>query len=193
MTINGGRASLSVYGSEDSLCSLTAKLKQNFSSNNQPQFIKNGNMARLASSDHDRTAHLVMLAMPNTDKSVIFELIQPTEDKARPVMLTQESVVFGRSLPAGSMLTATIRNEDTGAVLETMTSPLPPNLFFDGLAGQLALNGWKNISPPGDKSSVPGHFGIFQRKEALCIVTVGHDLRENKTCVTILSKEINRQ
>lgn len=193
MTINGARASLAVYDSEDSLRSLTAKLKQNSSSNNQSQFIESGNTTQVASSDHDRTTRLVILAMPATDKSVIFELIQQPKDKGKPAALSQESMVFGRSLPVGSVMTATIRNEDTGAVLETMTSPLPPDLFFNWLAGQLARDGWNNIPPPGDNSAAPGYFGIFQRKDALCIVMVGHDLRENKTCVTILSKEINRQ
>ena len=188
MTINGARAFLSVYGRDDPLQSVTAKLKQSFSSNKEK------------STDSNQVSRLLMLSMPGKDQSVIFELIQPSGEISIPPALPSESVVFGRSPPAGSTLTTIIKNEETGATLETLITALPPERVCNELSEHLSRNGWKNISPNSDNNASPSYFQIYQRKDALCTIMVGHAaaragqaLRENKTCVTILFKEKNGQ
>ena len=209
MTINSARAFLSVYGCDDPLQSVTAKLKQSFSSNKEKSAV------------HNQISRLLMLAMPGKDQSVIFELIQSPEELSKPPVLPSESAVFGRSPPAESTLTTIIKNEETGATLETLMTSLPPERVCNELAEHLSRNGWKNISPAADNETSPRYFQIYQRKDALCTIMIGHAaarvgqataeagqataeagqataeagqaLRENKTCVTILFKEKNGQ
>jgi len=202
MTINGGRAVLSVYGCDDPLPSVTAELKRNFSANNKNHLASPGfteNSAQFSSSDSNQVARLLMLGMPGKDQSVIFELIQPPQEISKPPAPPAESVVFGRSLPAESALTATIKNEETGATLETLLTGLPPEQAGNALSERLSRDGWKDISPNAGHDRTPGYFRIYQRKNALCTIMVGQAaaragqaLRENKTCVTILFKEINQ-
>lgn len=181
MIINGQRASLSVYGADDPLPSVTTKRKQNFSSSKEKNNANN------------QVSRLLMLAMPNSGKSVIFELCQQPNEFSKPPALPSESAVFGRSLPAGSRLTATIKNEETGATMETLMTGLPPERAGNELSEHLSRNGWKDISSAADNDASVRYFQIYQRKDALCIIMVGRALRENKTCVTILLKEINMQ
>lgn len=195
MIINGARASLSVYGCEDALRTVAARLKQGFSTNNKNDLVAQGlneNMAQFATADDNRVTSLLMLAMPASDQSVIFELNRPREEHSKTA-LPSESAVFGRSFPAGCRLEATIRNEETRALLETLTSVLPPQQAFNGISAYLAGNGWSDIAPAAGIGSAKAYFRIYQRKDILCIVTVAHALRENRTCVTILSKEIKRK
>lgn len=188
MTINGARAFLSVYGCDDPLQTATAKVKQNLVSNNKKNAANN------------QVSRLLMLRMPGQDQSVVFELVQPLGEISKPPALPSESVIFGRSPPAGSSLTAIIKNEETGATLETLMTAWPPERVCNELSEHLSRNGWKNISPDTDNNAAPRYFQIYQRKDALCTIMVGHAaaragqaLRENKTCVTILFKEKNGQ
>jgi len=189
MTINGAWAFLSVYGCDDPLQTATAKVKQNLVSNNEKK------------SANNQVSRLLMLRMPGQDQSVVFELVQPLGEISKPPALPSESVVFGRSLPAESSLTTTIKNEETGATLETLITALPPERVCNELSEHLSRNGWKNISPGADNNDVSQrYFQIYQRQDALCTIMVGHAaaragqaLRENKTCVTILFKEKNGQ
>ena len=199
MIINGARASLSVYGSEDSLRSVTAKLKQSFSANKNnhladPGFAGaiNENSARFLYTSKKQISRLLIQRMPGRDQSVIFELIQPKGELSKPPVLLSESAVFGRSFPAGCSLTTTIKNKETGALLETLTSSLPPGQAFNDISEYLSNNGWNGISPDADKETSRTYFRIYQRNDFLCIVMVSHSLPKNITCVTILSKEINR-
>lgn len=186
MTINGTRAFLSVYGCDDPLQSVIAKLKQSFISNKEK------------SSAHNQISRLLMPAIPNSDKSVIFELVRQPGDLSKPPALPSESVVLGRSLPAESTLTAIIKNEETGATLETLMTGLHPERVCNELSEHLFRNGWEDISPSAADDASPMYFQIYQRKDALCAIMVGHAaaragqaLRENKTCVTILTKTLN--
>ena len=179
MTINGAWAFLSVYGCDDPLQTATAKVKQNLVSNNEKK------------SANNQVSRLLMLRMPGQDQSVVFELVQPLGEISKPPALPSESVVFGRSLPAESTLTTMVKNEETGAVLETLTSGLPPERVCAELSEHLSRNGWKNIFPAAGNGDSVRYFQIYQRQDALCTIMVGHALHENKTCVTILFKEKN--
>lgn len=180
MMINGARVSLSVYGCDDSLQSVMAKLKRNFSAS--------------------QISRLLVPAMPDSDKSVIFEFGRQPNEFSKPPALSSASAVFGQSFPAGSTLTATIKNEETGATLETFASAAPPERVFNALSEHLSRDGWKNMLPDGNHNAARRYFQIYQRGHAVCAVMVGQAadragqaLRENQTCVTILLKEINRQ
>jgi len=186
MTVNGARAFLTVYGSDDPVQSVTAKLKESANSNRGTGAVQN------------KAAGLLPAGMPGKDQTIIFELSPPPDKLAKPPTPPAESVVFGRTLPAGSRLTTVINNEETGATLETLITDLPPDRVMHELSGYLSRNEWKNISPAADHDAPAGHFLIFQRKDALCIITAGQaaartgqSLRENKTYVTILFKEKN--
>ena len=199
LLVNGSPAALSVYGSDDSLPAVTAKLKKHSGPGNENQFTESPNSTMMSSTAHDRISRLLMLSMPASDNSVIFEFTRQISDMPKSPAPSAESVVFGRSPPAGSSLATTIRNEETGATLESFTTSEPPGRTNDELSGYLSRNGWENISPAGNESGTD-YFQIYRRGNALCVMRIGHAaaqagqaLRENKTCVTILLKEIKGQ
>lgn len=216
LTINGARASLSVYGCDAPLQSVTEKLKQSFCLNNKENhLVENENSTQFSSADRNQASRLLMLRMPGTDQSVIFELSQPLGEISKTPALPSESVVLGRLLPAESSLTAIIKNEETGAVLETRIADAAPDIIIGEISAKLSRYGWKCVYPSSADSparlsgrSTPAKpesamaerrtspagnskqcFLIFQRGAALCTLLAGPALHENKTCVTILLKE----
>ena len=75
MTINGSRAFLSVYGCDDPFQSVMAKLRQKLNENNKKNDTNN------------QVSRLLMLAMPDSDKSVVFEIARQTGDFHRKCCL----------------------------------------------------------------------------------------------------------
>lgn len=192
VTINGARATLSIYGSDEPLELATTRLKESFRPAKENCFIANERSVWMIGTAPNQILRLLALAMPEADKSLIFALSQPRSEFLKSLAAPPESDGFGHALLPGSRLETIIKNEETGTVLETRMVDSVPELVINEIAGKLSRKGWKNLYPAGNEHDAKGSFLVFQRAEALCTVMVGPALCENKSCVTILIKEIAR-
>lgn len=192
MLINGGHATLSVYGCDESLESVLATLRRIFKSTEENCFTENANCAWLFSTANNQILRLLAMAAPAPDKSVIFAICQSPAEFSRSTAVPSESLIFQQSLLPDSRLTTTIKNEETGAVLETRTLAGVPSRIAGDICSNMSGNGWKCIYPAGDYR--PNQcFLIFQRASALCTVIIGPGLPEGKIFVTFYYKESNEQ
>lgn len=192
VTINSSRAILSVYGCDEPFEAVATKLKYAFPSENGNMAVQNRNMGWIISHTGNQILRLQALAMPETDKCVIFALAQTPAEFAKSAGAPQQSAIFGpRSFPEGK-LNALLKNEETGTTLETMLFNAAPNEVAGRIAEELSGNGWQIIFPSKNRSATDCFF-IFKRSSALCAVTIAPALRENKTCVTFLHKEIREE
>lgn len=186
MEINGAPASLAVYTCPYPLAAMVASLGDIPGADISAGY----NSASFAASDGSRNARLLLLGLPARNESIIFELIGPGNGNPAP---SDASPVLGAALPAACSRVSTIVNGETGAALESIASALPPRQAFSIFTELLSGQGWKPLLPAASPGAAEEYFGMFQRRNSLCILTVGRALRENKTCVTIISKETNRQ
>lgn len=222
--INGASATLSVYGCDEPLEPVTAKLKQAFiqksnqgrdaSSSLRSQEADSGGVGPrhptpdgsesrphrlgfpmhqaksspwITSTADSQVLRLLPAAVPETDKTVIFVLVQSPAEfyKSRPAL--SESTLFGRKMFPAGRLETTIKNEETGTTMETMVFSGAPGEIADDIAEKLSGSGWKQIYP---HSGPKRCFLIFQRPSALCTVMAGPALYKNQSCVTFVYKEI---
>lgn len=198
LTINGGHASLSVHGCDDPLELVKARLKQDFGSSKKNCLIGNENSFWMLSTASNQISRLLALAMPESDKSLIIAIDQSPDEFSKSTAVPPESIFSGYSLLAGSRVETIIKNEETGAALETRIADTAPDIIIGEISAKLSGHGWKQVYPGfrrraksyGDSKQ---YFLIFRRGEALCTVMAGPALRENKSCVTILLKEKNEQ
>lgn len=192
MTVNGARATLSIYGCDEPLEVATARLKQSFKSSEENYFIRNEKSAWMLSIASNQVWRLLALAAA-PDRSLIFALVQPPAEFLKSTAVPSESAVFSHSLLPASRLETIIKNEETGATLETRIAEEAPDMVINEISEKLSRNGWKHLYPPVRDDASQPCFLVFQRGKTLCTVIAGNTLCKNQSCVTILTKEINPQ
>ena len=197
MVLNNGRLTLSVYGCDEPFSQVMTRLKQAFKSLKETYLVESPDSAYLANIADNQVARALAVALPDQDKSLIFSIAQSQSEFSKSSALPAGSGSFGETLLPDSILNANIRNEDTGAMLETRSSAAPPENVTAEIAGNLRRNGWKLVYPPGGPGTPNRRFMVFQRSTELCVVLVGQAaavagqvLHEKKTCVTIINKRL---
>lgn len=190
MTVNGGRASISVYGCDEPMPAALAWLKKNCGAIKENYFMAGEKAAWLLSTADGRITRLLALALPDAEKSVVFVLAQSPVEFSKSTLPPSASTVPGHLLLPASRLETIIQNEETGAALETRLADGAPAAILNEISDKLARDGWQTIYPAGNDNASRPSFLIFQRRNALCTVMTGPALCESKSCVTILTKEI---
>jgi len=189
MNVNGAPAALSIHGCDEPLALVKTRLKQSFGAAG----MENEKFFYLSAAAGGRLTRLLALAMPGQDKSLIFVFSQPATGLSKTTAVPPPGIFSDYALLPGSRVETTIKNEETGAMLETRLTDAAPETVIAEIAAKLSRHGWQQASPAGDSGNAKQRFLIFRRGEALCTVLAGPALRENKTCVTILHKEKNGQ
>ncbi|MDO9543197.1 MAG: hypothetical protein Q7J98_12885, partial [Kiritimatiellia bacterium] len=202
LILNGARATLSIHGCDEPLEIVKARLNQTkggsaihseASERVAEHGARNENSCRMLIAAGDRFSRLLALAMPNSNQSLIFAFDQSSAEFSKSTPASAESVFPGYSLLPGSRLETIIKNEETGAALETRITDAAPRVIISEISAKLSRQGWKPVCPAGNHGESKHCFMIFQHGESLCTVMAGPALRESKTCVTILLKEKNGQ
>jgi len=188
--INSSRGMLSVYGCDEPLEEVMAKLNLAFPQDENNAVMQNQNMGWVTCKTCDQLLRLQILAMPETGKSVIFAIEQTQAEFAKSAEIPKQSSIFSpRSFPRAK-LTSLFKNEESGTTLETMLFNALPDETAGNIAEELSRCGWQMIFPLENPTAAGTRFFVFKSSAALCAVTTAPALRENKTCVTFLHKEI---
>lgn len=198
LTINGASATMFIYGCDAPRAAVMARLKSAFpSGKDMAQSQTTGGLIRATDR---QVLRLLAVALPGADKTVIFALAQSPAAFARSTAAPVKSMIFGDALASLGRPAATIKNEESGAILETLPVAAAAGRLADEIPEKLSCQGWKQVWPAAGISAAKKDFLILQRsaapaggRPALCAIMIGPALKESQSCVTFLYKEIKEE
>lgn len=196
LAINGARASLSIYGCDEPLELVKMRLKQSFGLSMENSFW-------ISAVSSNQLTRMLALEMPGLGKSLVFTMDRSPAEFSKPAAIPSEGIFTAYTLLPESRVETIIKNEETGAMLETRIADAAPDIIIGDISAKLSRHGWKQVHPGAMAERVADpdencgrskqRFLIFQRGDAVCTLLAGPVLRPDKTCVTILLKEKNGQ
>lgn len=183
LRVNDGRADLSVWGTDQTMESAFAKLRQRIEQQGgRAYFAAGGELGWGLAADRARIWRFVATATAG-GSCRIFQLTQSPEDYR--ASLRAPAVHLLREVPEvpGSRPSLFLANEGTGLALATSRATAPPGDILQRYAGTLAAAGWTALLPESAQA------GIYTRGRELVAVSAVSSGEGADCVITLVHKQ----
>jgi hypothetical protein len=184
--VNGGKGHLSVYHFPRPMPDVADALQRAFGS---PLSRQGASMAQGAVTEGGDALQLLLVAMPGGERTVLFEVKQPLDDRRRSARGPPPASTLGPlPLYPGADLSfhaRDLRTQTALAMLSARALPADVDAFYRAQLG--GAGGWKVQPGPEPQEARAARLRIFARGNELCLLMAAPDERHGSR-ITLLHK-----
>lgn len=181
MQVNGGEAAVTVASCDRSVAALRASLGAGGSTRYRAG--DGFGVGRLEGGG--RTASILALTPGREDRALVVAVEQSDAEHEQSRHPAQAEGATGIAGLPGSVLTCTLRNNDTRTALETRRAAVAPSAAVAYYDTTLRRSGWTNLLP---KSLGDGGMMVYVKESDVCCVRVGPADSRGECLVTVVRK-----
>ena len=187
MSINGGRATVSVLSYDAPLANVLKGLESDYA-NRQGALFMAGRMTGLAVvQKNNRIYRFLAITPTHPDHTLLFKIEQSLGDYERSKRPPTRSLLTELPTPPGATPDFHMKDNKTAMAIEMSTSAMYPADIHRHISQSMSTHGWTPLTPLERMQSTPGLM-IYLRGKELAMVSASINPHTRQSTITMLHK-----